>query len=270
MKKMGKSLLRYPGGKSLAIPDLLLFFSAGLDVIVSPFFGGGSLELELLARELVNKVIAYDAFYPLVTFWNMVLRAPTLMATKARVVLPKLNKDSFYCLRDRFEELTDPLNRATAFFALNRASMNGLTFSGGYSPGHGRFNVRAIEKLASFVQPRLSVQASDFRLSIPRHRGEMLFLDAPYLRASRTLYGVKGHLHRTFKHQSLADLLRQRDRWILTYDDSPAVRSLYAGHRMTRRQWSAGMNKSKSFGHLIILSHDVIIPPEAQAWKWVV
>jgi DNA adenine methylase len=268
MKTLSNTLLRYPGGQRLAVPDLLLLFLRGLDVLVSPFFGGGSLELELLARGLVGRVIGYDAFYPLVTFWNMALRAPTQMVNKARIILPKFGRDAFYCLRNRFEELDDPLDRAAAFFALNRASMNGLTFSGGYSPGHGRFTTSAIERLVSFQQPGLSVAASDFRLSIPRHCNETLFMDAPYLMASQTLYGVKGHLHKTFKHAALANRLRQRDRWILTYDDSPEVRSLYSGYRMVRRQWSAGMNKSKSFGHLIIVSHDVVIPREAHHWEW--
>ena len=143
--------------------------------------------------------------------------------------------------------------------------MNGLTFSGGYSPGHGRFTMSAIERFAGFDQPGLRVAASDFRLSIPKHRNEMIFMDAPYLKASTNLYGVKGHLHRTFKHQSLAALLHHRDRWILTYDDSPEVRSLYAGYRMAPRQWSAGMNKEKTFGHLIILSHDIVIPPRSSS-----
>ena len=93
-----KSPLRYPGGQTLAIPDLLLLFLAGVDVLVSPFFGGGSLELELLTQGLVGRVIAYDAFYPLVTFWNMLLRAPGLMANWARIVLPKFNREAFYSL----------------------------------------------------------------------------------------------------------------------------------------------------------------------------
>ena len=265
---MTSTPLRYPGGQRLATPDLLLFFLAGIGVLVSPFFGGGSLEIELLMRGLAVRVIGYDAFFPLVIFWNMLLRAPALMARKARIVLPKFTKPAFYCLRDRFGELDDPLDRAAAFFALNRSSMNGLTFSGGYSPGHDRFTIRAIEKLASFRQPGLSVEVSDFRLSIPRHKDEMLFLDPPYYRASRTLYGVKGNLHRRFRHTELANLLLHRDRWILTYDDSPEVRALYAGHRMARRQWSAGMNKPKSFDHLIIISHDVAIPSDAQGWGW--
>lgn len=268
MKTLSNTLLRYPGGQRLAVPDLLLLFLRGLDVLVSPFFGGGSLELELLARGLVGRVIGYDAFYPLVTFWNMALRAPVRMANRARIVIPKFNRDTFYCLRDKFGDLNDPLDRAAAFFALNRASMNGLTFSGGYSPGHDRFTTSAIERLASFRQPGLSMQVSDFRLSIPRHGNEMLFMDAPYLRASRNLYGVRGHLHKTFKHRSLANLLRERNRWILTYDNSPEVRRLYTGYRMAPRQWSAGMNKSKSFGHLIIVSHDVVIPREAHHWEW--
>jgi DNA adenine methylase len=263
-----KSPLRYPGGKTLAIPDLLLFFLAGLDVLVSPFLGGGSVELGLLVRGLVNRVVAYDAHYPLVAFWNRLLRSPGLIANKASLLQSKFRKDAFYCLRNRFEELNDSVDRAAAYFALNRASVNGLTFSGGYSKGHDRFNPASIERLASFIQPRLSVAQADFRLSIPKHANETLLLDPPYVRASTNLYGENGHLHRTFKHQSLADLLHQRDKWILTYDDSPEVRDLYKGYRMVRREWSAGMNKTKNFGHLIIISHDIVTPSETQGWNW--
>jgi DNA adenine methylase len=265
-----KSPLRYPGGKSLATYDLLLFFLADvLDVLVSPFIGGASVELELLVQGLVNRVVAYDAHYPLVAFWNRLLRSPGLVANKASLLHSKFGKDVFYSLRNRFEELNDSVDRAATYFALNRSSVNGLTFSGGYSPGHDRFTPSSIERLASFIEPRLSVAHADFRLSIPKHKDDALLLDPPYIRASRTLYGNKGHLHKTFKHQLLADLLHQRDKWILTYDDSPEVREMYKGYRMVRRVWSAGMNKTKNFGHLIIISHDIVIPTEAQGWNWI-
>ena len=39
-----KTLLRYPGGKSKAI-DLITPFVKDYDKIVSPFIGGGSLEI---------------------------------------------------------------------------------------------------------------------------------------------------------------------------------------------------------------------------------
>lgn len=263
-----QTLLRYPGGKSRALSDLLLFFLGGFDVIVSPFFGGGALELELLARGLVDKVIGYDAFYPLVVFWNMAFRAPARLASKAWLARQKFNRDGFYCLRDRFGELIDPLDRAAAYFAINRSSMNGLTFSGGYSVGHGRFTDASIKRIESFSAPRLSVAVADFRLSMMRHRLERMFLDPPYYRASPNLYGVKGGLHRRFNHEALASRLRNRDRWILTYDNSPEIRRMYAGYRMAPRQWSAGMNKSKAYEHLIIISHDIAIPPEAQDWEW--
>jgi DNA adenine methylase len=263
-----KSPLRYPGGKTLAIPDLLLFFLAGLDVLVSPCLGGGSFELAALVQGLVNRVIGYDAHYPLVAFWNRLLRSPGLVANKASLLHSKFGKDVFYSLRNRFEELNDSVDRAATYFALNRSSVNGLTFSGGYSPGHDRFTPSSIERLASFVQPRLSVAHADFRVSIPSHANEMLFLDPPYVRASTNLYGKKGHLHKSFKHQSLCDLLHQRDKWILTYDDSPEVKELYNGYRMVSRQWAAGMNKTGSFQHLIIISNDVVLPSAAEKWDW--
>jgi DNA adenine methylase len=265
-----KSPLRYPGGKTRAITDVVLFYMAGvLDVLVSPFVGGGSIELELLVRGLVNRVIGYDAHYPLTAFWNRLLRSPGLVANRASLVLPSFGRDAFYCLRDRFAELDDSVDRAAAYFALNRSSVNGLGFAGGYSTGHPRFTPSSIEKVASFLQPRLSVAHADFRLTIPKHKNDTLLLDPPYISASRTLYGDRGHLHKTFKHQSLADLLHQRERWILLYDNSPEVRELYKGYRMAPREWSAGMNKSKSFGHLIIISHDVVIPAQAQGWMWI-
>ncbi|MGL5079656.1 MAG: DNA adenine methylase, partial [Waterburya sp.] len=66
-----KSPLRYPGGKSKVVDIITARFPKDIDVLVSPFIGGGSVEL--WASQNGIKVYAYDGFEPLVNFWKMLL-----------------------------------------------------------------------------------------------------------------------------------------------------------------------------------------------------
>jgi site-specific DNA-adenine methylase len=72
-KRQCLSPLRYAGGKSKAI-GLILSNLPKLNrkLIVSPFFGGGSVEL-CLSQELDIQVIGYDIFGLLVNFWNTLI-----------------------------------------------------------------------------------------------------------------------------------------------------------------------------------------------------
>ena len=60
-----RSLFKYPGGKSRAVEFITSFFPK---IKLSPFLGGGSIELNLASKG--TKVIAYDVFLPLVNFGN--------------------------------------------------------------------------------------------------------------------------------------------------------------------------------------------------------
>ncbi|NSX83447.1 hypothetical protein GOM44_03330 [Wolbachia endosymbiont of Atemnus politus] len=46
--------------------------------MLSPFIGGGSIELALASR--VTKVYGYDAFEPLVRFWQVILKDASYLA----------------------------------------------------------------------------------------------------------------------------------------------------------------------------------------------
>lgn len=71
---MNKTVLTYAGGKSKAIKHITPFVE-GYDKIVSPFIGGGSLEVHW-ASNLNKEVIGYDIFDVLVNFWNILLNSP--------------------------------------------------------------------------------------------------------------------------------------------------------------------------------------------------
>ena len=96
----------------------------------------------------------------------------------------------------------------------------------------------------------------DFRESLAAHANDFLYLDPPYANGG-ALYGVGGSAQTDFPHQVLADILRDRDGWILSYNDCEAVRKMYQGFALQSPQWTYGMGNSKNSNALLILSRDL-------------
>ena len=248
-----RSPLRYPGGKSRAVKRILGYFPDGLDILASPFFGGGSVELACVSNGI--RVCGYDGFEPLVNFWQATLENAEEVARLVRVYHP-LSRTKFYALQKRFFNLTDRVEQAATFFALNRSSYSGTTLSGGMSPGHPRFTPSAIERLAEFETDLLKVECADFKDSLARHPNDFLYLDPPYANGGR-LYGERGDMHEGFDHIGLADILKGRDGWLLSYNDCEMVRDLYSGHHFVTPEWTYGMSSSKESNEALILSKDL-------------
>lgn len=247
-----KSPLRYPGGKSRAVKKIINLLPPELDRLCSPFVGGGSVELALAARGI--QVYAYDAFAPLVNFWQTLLADAHNLGRLVQEYYP-MKKTTFYELQKRHTEIKDIDESAAVFFALNRCSFSGTTLSGGMSPGHPRFTKTCIENLAKFTAERFNVERADFRQSIPRHGQEFLYLDPPYCIPSN-LYGKRGDHHRDFDHEALAQLLYKRSNWLLSYNDCDVIRDLYNKFKISPVSWTYGMNTSKKSNEVLIFSHN--------------
>ena len=133
--------------------------------------------MELALAAMGWRVNGYDLFQPLVDFWQVALTDAPSLADAVMKYLP-LEKRMFHSLqKTRFPT---KLERAAAFFVLNRSSFSGSTMSGGMSPGHERFSESAIQRLRNFRAVNLWVERADFRKSIPNHPNDLLFLDPPY------------------------------------------------------------------------------------------
>ena len=165
--KLIKSPLRYPGGKSRAIKQIMEVIPRDIDILCSPFFGGGSVELACVQRGI--NVYGYDAFDPLVNFWKTLIKNNIKLAKIVRKYYP-LTRTKFYSLQQKYFESKDKLEMAAIFFVLNRASFSGTTLSGGMSPGHPRFTPSAIKRLEQFKINNLIVEKADFKNSLSRHK----------------------------------------------------------------------------------------------------
>jgi len=155
----------------------------------------------------------------------------------------------------------DPIERAARFYYLQRLSFRGLPNRGWKSSVVRDFVaewINAVENLPP-VMARLrkaQIDRCDFRRCIKNYdRTETLFFcDPPY-------YGLKSYSHQFVDqdHLDLAEALRRvKGKWILTYDDHPKIRRLYAGFSTISilTQKSAAMVRDgrpcSRFGELII------------------
>jgi DNA adenine methylase len=82
----------------------------------------------------------------------------------------------------------------------------------------------------------------------------LFYLDPPYFLegARSSLYGDEGDMHEYFPHLALFSTLRERENWILSYNDCAEIRQLYRDYLIHEVSWAYGMNKSKKSSEIII------------------
>lgn len=213
-----KTPLRYPGGKSRAVPKLLQWLpSRDITEYREPFLGGGSMAIEMTKRlpETVP-IWVNDLYEPLYNFWVQLRDEPEYLhreLTNFKKSHP--NQDSARCLFIEAKELlnesdTDQRDRAIYFYIINKCSFSGLTESSSFSASasDSNFSLRGIDKLPEYS--RLIQRWRITNLSYEELRSDetltFIYADPPY-DIKDALYGHKGDKHRGFDHEKFADVM---------------------------------------------------------------
>jgi len=241
-------MLRYAGGKTRAIKVLTQHIPE-TDAVVSPFLGGGSFELSLARRGI--RVYASDIYSPLMCFWRCMKSCRTELMDKLYALYP-VSKETYRLYQQTLNEGTE-LERAIKFFVVNRLCFSGC-ITGGYSGT--RFTLNNIAALGKPDLANLHLDECDYETQLAKHPETFAFLDPPY--DVPNLYGSQ-----TFDHDRLANVLRHRtSNWLLCYNDTPRIRSLYEGWTtILPVSWSYGMNASKSSNEILISPLHNEVPP---------
>ena len=250
-----KSPLRYPGGKSKALRQIIPHIPLDITEYREPFIGGGSVFLGV--KQLFdNRIKSYwinDLNYDLYCFWYHARDHIEDLVDAITTI--KLNhtdgRDLFKYLTAEDLKLTE-FDRAVRFFVLNRITFSGTVDSGGYSQQafERRFNDSSIDRLRQ-ISPSLTfieITMGDYeKLLSAAGEGVFIFLDPPYFSATKSrLYGVKGSLHTSFDHERFAENMQKcQHRWLITYDDSPEIRELFSFAKITEWKLQYGMNNYK-------------------------
>jgi len=259
-----RSPLRYPGGKQRAAKRIADLFPSDRPLrIASPFFGGGSVELELASRG--HTITGSDFFAPVAAFWQQLKGNKEELHAMASDFVPDMDKETFYGLqRDIRAELALPKpdfkRLAWLFFVINRSSFSGATLSGGMATGD-RFNQKAVDRLLPVDLSNIEVRHGDYWGQLldrkrRRFRFDAIYADPPYLLEVSKLYGDQGSTHEEFDHERFARHMNwcrsQGARIVISYNDCPTVRRLFAGWTFKEISWAYGMNSSKQSNEILI------------------
>ncbi len=280
-KRVVESPIRYAGGKSLAVGYIIELLPTTVKRIVSPFFGGGSVEIAI-SKHLGLEVKGFDIFDILVNYWKFQIEKPEVLYEELKKLSP--DEKSFYEIREILKkhwektEMLDPLHLAVYYF---------YNFNLSYGPGFLGWPSKVylnekryqaiIERVRDFKPGNLTVECADFRDVIKQYSDEFMYLDPPYYigddsKMFRGIYPQRNFPihHRGFPHEELRDLIKNlKGGWILSYNDCPTIREWYKDYKMIFPTWQYTMGQGetrigkyrKERGTLnnIKSSHEVII-----------
>ena len=244
------SPLRYPGGKAKLAPFIASVMRQNGHVrpeYFEPYAGGAGTALKLLFEEYVERVVINDADARVRCFWWAVTQRTAEFIELVRTTA--VSVDEWQRQRHVYDrhDLRAPFRLGFATFFLNRTTRSGIVHNGGPIGGYdqsgnykidARYNpdglVRRIVRIGAYSD-RIETTSVDGLalledLARDRQRAEhaFVYLDPPYYAKGRELY--MNHFTPQ-QHESLATFLRNAPgfSWILTYDNVPAIRCLYAG-----------------------------------------
>ena len=213
-----KTPLRYPGGKSRAVPKLLQWLpSREITEYREPFLGGGSMAIEM-TRRLPEEIPIWvnDLYEPLYNFWvqlrdNGDYLHRELMRAKNFHPDEETAKKLFLDAKEQLnEDNTDPKDRAVLFYIINKCSFSGLTESSSFSKAasNSNFSIRGIERLPEYSEliQRWKITNVSYEELVSDETLTFIYADPPY-DIKDALYGHKGDKHRGFDHAKFADTM---------------------------------------------------------------
>ena len=239
MTKSLKTPLRYPGGKSRALSKLFQFIPdlSRYTEYREPFLGGGSVALEIGKRYPHLKIWVNDLYDPLYNFWREIQDNGEQVQKELKDLKSiHCNQDSARCLFHSMKEVINDeeksnLDRAVAFYIVNKCSFSGLTESSSFSAqaSDSNFSMRGIEKLTGYQELIVDwkITNKSYEELFSDSKEVFTYLDPPY-EIKSNLYGRKGSMHDAFSHDNFAvECDRYAGKQLISYNSSALIKERF-------------------------------------------
>jgi len=245
--------IRWAGGKSRLLKWILPLIPKHV-CYCEPFAGGLAV---LLAKPRSQVEVVNDINGDLVTFYRCVRFHPDVLLTELEFVLN--SREEFYDFRDQ-PGLTD-IQKAARWFFRNKTGFAGSVDSFGVSPSVGSSSRSArmeTIRALSFRLDRVCIEHVSWEkcLALYDRPSTFFFLDPPYTDCRQDNYGSWTNTD----VQSLRERLdKLRGKWLLTLNDTAAIRAIFADCKLAAVSRARGINNKAGKRPLY---HELIIRPK--------
>lgn len=201
-----KPMIKYRGGKSKELPEILPFIPKEYDRYVEPFFGGGALYFYLEPKKaLINDLNArlvdfylgvrddYDLLHNELNMLADTYRTnretyEEEKAKKPNVRVHDPNEDLYYLIRDMFNgKIPSSYSAAALYFFINKTAYSGMiryNSSGEYNVPFGRYkklNANQVTRQHMHLLQGAQITAGDYQTVFDKcNKNDFVFLDPPY------------------------------------------------------------------------------------------
>ncbi len=278
------SPLRYPGGKGKLAPFIKNVFRHNNlcdGTYVEPYAGGSAVALSLLLEGYAWEIVINDIDPLIYAFWWSILNDKEAFINKIEttpVNMRTWRKQKMILDNPENHSLTDVgfstffLNRTNRSGILKGGVIGGKNQSGPYKL-NARYNkqklLERIDLIAKY-KGRIKLFNLDaeelIKILAPSLTQKcLIYFDPPYFKKGKLLYS---NYYTPADHKHMASLIRSIPfSWIVTYDNDPNIRELYAGeaHEEFDVSYSAHMERPR--GAEILFYKNLVLPSAPYARK---
>lgn len=272
------SPLRYPGGKAKLARFMEFIIKergyAG-GTYIEPFAGGAGIAVELLLRDVVSRIVINDYDKGIWSFWKAILTETERFISEIRTVPLTINE------WEKQRAISFNYNKKYSFelgfatFYMNRTNRSGI-IKGGVIGGlqqtgkwkiDARFNreslISRIESIA-FRKKDIRLYNQDITTFIEHYvpfysETAMIYFDPPYFKKGKQLYM---NFFEFEDHKRIERVIRNSVEcdWIVTYDDAPEIREIYASYPVMSYDLNYSVSKKCKTSELMIFKSNISIP----------
>lgn len=266
---LARPIVKWAGGKTQLLPELLRLVPERFNRYIEPFFGGGALFFAINPA----KAIIADSNDELINLYQVIATDVEALTHELQSGSYEVNEERFYQIRAVDVVTLTGVERAARTMYLNRTCFNGLyrvNRKGGFNVPYGHYkNPRVCDpqglRAASQVLAGKQIVSGDYKpllLNCARP-GDFIYLDPPYLPIS-DYADFKRYTKEQFYEEDHVELAQEFRRLhdlgcsvVLNNSNHPLVYDLYDGFDIkvvqTRRNINSKGGK-RSGGEDVIIS----------------
>ncbi len=241
MTRLVRPVLKWAGGKSRSLPDILAALPEHIETYYEPFIGGAAVFFALASEKRFDKAVLSDRNPALIDVYKGLKKDPEGIIKVLRTYVH--DQDEYYRIRILDPKKLDPSERAARMIFLNKTGYNGLyrvNSRGEFNVPFGRYKKPNFcdedgLRAASRALARVKITVGDFdTVSKDAKPGDAVYFDPPYDPVSKTANFTAYH-HEEFGREDHARLKKAFDKLaargvavVLSNSDTDFTNDLFA------------------------------------------